>query len=146
MLSRHIRSWGGYKLHIGSNFPPPPKDNLRKEDKSSVPKVSFIRRFHCTYPIYPLSPSTVFIFSCTLNKISTQSRFETTLQDPTSSEEQAPEPKGHSKERTLPCSSTFSASRQNHFSYTSNTKQNWCPLPAWEPTYYSRGITWSLSK
>jgi len=26
----------------------PPKDNLRKEDKSSAPKVSFIRRFHCT--------------------------------------------------------------------------------------------------
>jgi len=33
-------------LHIGSNLPP--KDNLRKEDKSSAPKVSFIRRFHCT--------------------------------------------------------------------------------------------------
>jgi len=32
-------------LHIGSNLPP--KDNLRKEDKSSAPKVSFIRRFHC---------------------------------------------------------------------------------------------------
>ena len=46
MLSRYIRSWGGYKLHIGSNLPP--KDNLRKEDKSSAPKVSFIRRFHCT--------------------------------------------------------------------------------------------------
>ncbi len=26
----------------------PPEDNLRKEDKSSAPKVSFIRRFHCT--------------------------------------------------------------------------------------------------
>ncbi len=25
----------------------PPEDNLRKEDKSSAPKVSFIRRFHC---------------------------------------------------------------------------------------------------
>ncbi len=24
----------------------PPEDNLRKEDKSSAPKVSFIRRFH----------------------------------------------------------------------------------------------------
>ena len=24
-------------------------DNLRKEDKSSAPKVSFIRRFHCNY-------------------------------------------------------------------------------------------------
>ena len=34
-----------YKSHIGSNLPP--KDNLRKEDKSSAPKVSFIRRFHC---------------------------------------------------------------------------------------------------
>ena len=45
MLSRYIRSWGGYKLHIGSNLPP--KDNLRKEDKISAPKVSFIRRFHC---------------------------------------------------------------------------------------------------
>jgi len=33
-------------LHIGSNLPP--KDNLRKEDKSSAPKVSFIRRFHCS--------------------------------------------------------------------------------------------------
>ena len=32
-----------YKLHIGSNLPP--KDNLRKEDKSSAPKVSFIQRF-----------------------------------------------------------------------------------------------------
>jgi len=41
-VSRYIRSWGGYKLHIGSNLPP--KDNLRKEDKSSAP---FIRRFHC---------------------------------------------------------------------------------------------------
>jgi len=45
MLSRYIRSWGGYKLHIGSNIPP--KVNLWKEDKSSAPKVSFIRRFHC---------------------------------------------------------------------------------------------------
>ena len=26
----------------------PPKDNLRNEDKSSAPKVSFIWRFHCT--------------------------------------------------------------------------------------------------
>ena len=26
----------------------PPEDNLRKEGKSSAPKVSFIRRFHCT--------------------------------------------------------------------------------------------------
>jgi len=34
-------------LHIGSNLPP--KDNLRKEDKSSAPKVSFIRRFHCSW-------------------------------------------------------------------------------------------------
>jgi len=33
-------------LHIGSNLPP--KDNLQKEDKSSAPKVSFIRRFHCS--------------------------------------------------------------------------------------------------
>jgi len=32
-------------LHIGSNLPP--KDSLRKEDKSYAPKVSFIRRFHC---------------------------------------------------------------------------------------------------
>jgi len=32
-------------LHIGLNLPP--KDNLRKEDKSSAPKVSYIRRFHC---------------------------------------------------------------------------------------------------
>jgi len=32
-------------LHIGLNLPP--KDNLREEDKSSAPKVSFIRRFHC---------------------------------------------------------------------------------------------------
>jgi len=32
-------------MHIGSNLPP--KDNLRKEDNSSAPKVSFIRRFHC---------------------------------------------------------------------------------------------------
>jgi len=31
---------------MGSNLPP--KDNLRKEDKSSDPKVSFIWRFHCT--------------------------------------------------------------------------------------------------
>jgi len=45
MLSRYIRSWGGYKLHIGSNLPP--KDNLRKEGKSSAPKVSFIWKFHC---------------------------------------------------------------------------------------------------
>ena len=45
MLSRYIRSWGGYRFHIGSNLPP--KDNLWKEDKSSAPKVSFIRRFHC---------------------------------------------------------------------------------------------------
>ena len=37
---------GGYKSHIGSNLPP--KDNLQKEDKSSAPKVSFIRRFHCS--------------------------------------------------------------------------------------------------
>ena len=35
--------------HIGSNLPT--KDNLRKEDKSSAPKVSFIRRFHCTLSI-----------------------------------------------------------------------------------------------
>jgi len=34
-------------LHIGLNLPP--KDNLRKEDKRSAPKVSFIRRFHCTH-------------------------------------------------------------------------------------------------
>jgi len=34
-------------LHIGLNLPP--KDNLQKEDKSSAPKVSFIRRFHCTH-------------------------------------------------------------------------------------------------
>jgi len=40
MLSR-------YKVHIGSNLPP--KDNLRKEDKSSAPKVSFLRRFHCIH-------------------------------------------------------------------------------------------------
>ena len=26
----------------------PPKDNLQKEDKSSAPKVSFIRRLHCS--------------------------------------------------------------------------------------------------
>ncbi len=26
----------------------PPKDNLRKEDRSTAPKVSFIRRFHCS--------------------------------------------------------------------------------------------------
>jgi len=32
-------------LHIGLNLPP--KDNIRKEDKSSATKVSFIRRFHC---------------------------------------------------------------------------------------------------
>ena len=36
MLSRYIRSWVGYKLHIGSNLPP--KDNLRKEDKALLPK------------------------------------------------------------------------------------------------------------
>ncbi len=30
----------------------PPEDNLRKEDKSSAPKVSFIRRFHCTRHIF----------------------------------------------------------------------------------------------
>ena len=45
MLSRYIRSWGGYKFHIGLNLPP--KDNLWKEDKRSAPKVSFIRMFHC---------------------------------------------------------------------------------------------------
>jgi len=45
MLSRYIRSWGGYKLHIGLNLPP--KGNLRKEDKSSALKVSFIQRFQC---------------------------------------------------------------------------------------------------
>jgi len=45
MLSKYIRSWRAYKLHIGLNLPP--KDNLRKEDKSSAPKVSFIWRFHC---------------------------------------------------------------------------------------------------
>ena len=45
MLSRYIRSCGGCKLQIGLNLPP--KDNLWKEDKSSAPKVSFIRRFHC---------------------------------------------------------------------------------------------------
>jgi len=33
-------------LHIGSNLPQ--KDNLRKADKSSAPKVSFVRRFHCS--------------------------------------------------------------------------------------------------
>jgi len=32
-------------MHIGLNLPP--KDNLRKEDTSSAPKVSFIQRFHC---------------------------------------------------------------------------------------------------
>jgi len=37
-------------LHIGSKLPP--KDNLRTEDKSSAPKVSFIRRFHCTTPVW----------------------------------------------------------------------------------------------
>ena len=56
MLSRYIRSWGGYKLHIGSNLPP--KDNLRKEDKSSAPKVSFIRRFHCSTTVVPLQHCT----------------------------------------------------------------------------------------
>jgi len=45
MLSKYVTSWGGCKLHIGSNLPL--KDNLRKEDKSSAPKVSFIRRFQC---------------------------------------------------------------------------------------------------
>jgi len=49
MLSRYIGSWDGYQLHIGSNLPP--KYNLWKEDKSSAPKVSFIRRFHCTHGI-----------------------------------------------------------------------------------------------
>jgi len=34
-------------LHTGLNLPP--KDNLRKEDKSSAPKVSFIWRFHCNF-------------------------------------------------------------------------------------------------
>ena len=37
---------GAINCIIGSNLPP--KDNLWKEDKSSAPKVSFIRRFHCT--------------------------------------------------------------------------------------------------
>jgi len=39
-------------LHVGSNLPP--KDNLRKEEKSSAPKVSFIRRFHCSPVRRPL--------------------------------------------------------------------------------------------
>ena len=29
----------------------PPEDNLRKEGKSSAPKLSFIRRFHCIYNV-----------------------------------------------------------------------------------------------
>ena len=53
MLSRYIRSWGGYKLHIGSNLPP--KDNVRKEDNSSAPKVSFIWRFHCIAYVHSCS-------------------------------------------------------------------------------------------
>ena len=35
---------------IDSNLPP--EDNLRKEDKSSAPKVSFIRRLHCSIFIF----------------------------------------------------------------------------------------------
>ena len=64
MLSRYIRSWGGYKLHIGSNLPP--KDNLWKEDKSSAPKASFIWRFHCrnstcrTRPLHFLPTACLF--------------------------------------------------------------------------------------
>ena len=27
------------------------KDNLRRKDKSAVPKVSFIRRYHCTFKV-----------------------------------------------------------------------------------------------
>ena len=61
MLYRYIRSWEGYKLHIGSNLPP--KDNLRKEDKSPAPKVSFIRRFHCTQL---LPQPKVVLHKCTL--------------------------------------------------------------------------------
>ena len=45
MLSSYIRSCEGYKFRIGSNLPP--KDNLRKKDKSSAPKMSLIRTFHC---------------------------------------------------------------------------------------------------
>ena len=41
MLSRYIRSWVGYKLHIGSNLPP--KDNLQKEDKALLPKCPLFR-------------------------------------------------------------------------------------------------------
>ncbi len=37
----------------------PPEDNLRKEDKSSAPKLSFIRRFHCISLEIPLSENSV---------------------------------------------------------------------------------------
>ena len=49
-----------HKLHYSIYIPPQviklkyfmnlrDKDNLRRKDKSSVPKVSFLRRFHCIY-------------------------------------------------------------------------------------------------
>jgi len=51
-------------LHIGSNLPP--KDNLRKEDKSSAPKV---QRFHCIVITTNMGTHTItlqFIILCRL--------------------------------------------------------------------------------
>ena len=55
-----------YKLHYITYIPPQviksinlrDKDNLRRKDKSAVPKVSFLRRFHCISALWkPSSPS-----------------------------------------------------------------------------------------
>ena len=69
-LGIYIRSWGGYKLHTGSNLPP--KDNLRREDKSYAPKVFFIQSFHCiprllvskSWVLWALSPSVLLKRIC----------------------------------------------------------------------------------